>query len=92
MSTEPYPECEKVANVKDKSQAIGEFLEWLRIEKGIIMCERRGESDSLVPSFLRNEQLLADFFDIDLDLVEKEKRAMLEELRNLNANGDRSDG
>jgi hypothetical protein len=25
-----YPECEKMALVKDKSQIAGEFLEWLQ--------------------------------------------------------------
>ncbi len=28
-----YPECEKMMAVKDKSQVIGEFLEWLTCER-----------------------------------------------------------
>lgn len=78
-----YPECEKMAVVKDKSQAIGEFLEWLECEKNWEICEY-GSSDRLSPVILSTEQLLAEFFDIDLDKIEKERRQMLYELRRKN--------
>lgn len=37
----PYPEHEKLDEIKDQSQAIGEFLEWLGREKSIELCEWR---------------------------------------------------
>jgi tRNA(Ile2) C34 agmatinyltransferase TiaS len=74
-----YPEHEKLHLIKDKSQAIGEFLEWLQGEQGCVIAQYSG--DDLHPIDSRNEQLLAYFFEIDLVKLEKEKRAMLDELR-----------
>lgn len=34
-STVQYPEHEKLSAIKDKSQAIGEFIEWLQNDKGV---------------------------------------------------------
>lgn len=81
------PECEKMAAVKDQSRIIGEFLEWLRSEKEWEICELTGQfdidiiDDYLSPVGFSTEELLAKFFNIDLDKVEKEKRQMLDELR-----------
>lgn len=33
-----YPEHEKLHAVVDKSQAIGQFCDWLREEKGVVFC------------------------------------------------------
>ena len=33
------PECDKMQVVQEKSQAIGEFLEWLSSEKNITFCK-----------------------------------------------------
>lgn len=35
-----YPEHEKLKAIKDQSQAIGEFIEWLK-SQGYYICERR---------------------------------------------------
>jgi hypothetical protein len=89
------PECEKLKAVQEKSQAIGEFLEWLTTEKGYFIQESRTRiipaEDSLSgkaysvqnigPIRESWERLLAEFFEIDLDKVEQEKRALLEEIR-----------
>ena len=85
-----YPECEKIAKVKDKSQLIGEFLDWARSEKNIELCEptdlmnphdHREILDELAPISQSIEQLLADFFDIDLDKAEKERQQIIDDLR-----------
>jgi hypothetical protein len=100
-----YPECEKMAAIREKSQAIGEFLEWLnsgeadgsRFERPVflgayrIVTETsRGEleedeyyvSDVCIDPFpYTTEALLAKFFNVDLNKVEKERQAMLAELR-----------
>ena len=77
-----YPECEKVKSVQPKSQAIGEFLDWLG-EKGIHLA-KWGDDDKLWPFNKNKEELLAEYFEIDLNKVEQEKRQMLEEIRNSN--------
>ncbi len=93
MSTPPtakaelYPECEKLKDVSDDSQKIGEFLSWL--ETNHTICKiRDSESECCSepieiysPMHTTIEQLLADYFDIDLDKVEKERTAILASIR-----------
>ena len=79
-----YPECEKMAAVKDKSQVIGEFLEWAGETQGLHMCANNTNCDRYTLVSMTREVLLAKFFDIDLNKVEKERRQMLDELRGKN--------
>jgi hypothetical protein len=65
-----YPECEKLSAARPKSQVIGEFLEWLASEKEIHLDQS-----------VRLEDLLAEFFGIDQNKLEKERRMMLDNLR-----------
>lgn len=89
MSSETdYPEHEKLKKVKHTSQAIGEFLEWLSTQ-GLTVCETYRNPDSLrdgeyFPATSSTNALLARFFEIDLEKIEKEKQAMLEEMRKAN--------
>lgn len=79
---DPYPEHTKLAEISDKSQAIGEFVDWLR-DKGISLCrlyEENGVS-RYYPQTDPIRDLLADYYDIDQNAIEREKRAMLDELR-----------
>lgn len=87
-----YTECEKMQKVSDKSQKIGQFLEWLR-EQGLTICEIQEdfpceecgeESMQYVEHYRSIEQRLADFFEIDLDKVEDERQHMLKELQKQN--------
>jgi hypothetical protein len=114
-----YPEHEKLAAVKDQSQAIGEFLDFglSRIGGGLVLYEHvtRGcECSSCLqgagyrdrwhteeekatcvdgvvqiadcqPTFRTIDSILTDYFDIDQDKIEAEKRAMLDKLREMNA-------
>ena len=71
-----YPEHERMKACRELTQPVGEFLEWLD-EQGMMICGRlsgREEPRTVV-------QWLADWQDIDLVEIEKEKRAMLDELR-----------
>lgn len=87
-----YPEHEKLKLVKDKSQAIGEFLEWLQ-QQGILLCTERpgadedGYQDAYRHHHESTENLLARFFNIDLTKIEAEKREMLDEMRKANRRG-----
>ena len=76
-----YPEHEKMRAVKNESQTIGEFLEWLS-EQGILLAKYDGET--LFVSYYRIEELLAEYFGIDLNKINNEKDQMLQELRKLN--------
>ncbi len=66
-----YPEHDKLKAVVVESQAIGEFIDWLEDVKGI-------EIHAPIT------KLLAEFYKIDLDVIEAEKQSMLEKQRELN--------
>jgi hypothetical protein len=77
-----YPECDKLLKVRDRSQAIGEFMEWLKAEKGVELAHYpETKPDELWPWHQPMEKLLAEFFDIDLNKVEQERRSMLDKLQ-----------
>lgn len=81
-----YPEHEKLKAIQDRSQAIGEFIEWL-YERDLAICEfnRHVNFDNYTPFRGQINGLLADHFGIDQNRLEAEKLAMLEEQRALNA-------
>jgi hypothetical protein len=76
-----YPECEKMALITDKSQVIGEFMDWLLGRYVLCQYKHPLHGDWPVPQNVNIQKLLAEFFEIDLDKVDAEKKAMLEELR-----------
>ena len=79
-----YTECDKMLKVRDQSQTIGEFLDWVQNEKGYTLCERnedRSFDQTYFPARFSMESILAEFFGINLNKVEKERRAMLADLR-----------
>lgn len=100
----PTPELDKLSAVKDRSQACGEFLEWLTQTKGVVLakphvhtrhhCREGGSAfghldcgmnrGELVHDNVAIERRLAEFFGIDLDKVESEKRALLDDIRKAN--------
>jgi len=76
------PELDKMQNVKHQSQPIGEFMEWLWSRHIVLAKYESDEEMRPRPISYSIEQLLADFFEIDLKKVEEKKRAVLEYLRN----------
>ena len=84
---EQQRELDKMAEVREKSQAIGEFLEWLQDEKGYSICMKHDyEEDGvmwseLLPIPTNTEKLLAEHFGIDLNAAEQEKRSILSQLK-----------
>lgn len=74
-----YPEHEKLTKVKDESQSIGEFLEWLN-PQGFAIAQWNGHTEQW-DCGTRHEWLLAKYFGIDTDKLEQEKRQMLAEIR-----------
>ena len=78
------PELEKIASVRDESQKLGEFIDWLRNEKGLEIATWIPDvysGDRLVPANVNTEKLLADYFKIDLDKAEEERQAVLSHIR-----------
>ena len=80
-----YPEHDKLKAVMEKSQAIGEFIdgnekyvlaEWMKVE-GFSYLQ-------LVPVGRPINDILAEYFGIDMCTLESEKRAMLEKLKEMN--------
>lgn len=87
-----YPELEKLQAVKEKSQEIGFFLEMLLGK--YTLCEFKNEEtwydqefdeefsnpEGYYPIRRSIQDLLAEYFEIDMDKVEAERRQILKEL------------
>ena len=80
-----YPEHDKLKAVMEQSQAIGEFIEnngkYVLAESVAVEGYRHLQ---LIPVHRPINDILAEYFDIDLSALESEKRAMLEKLRGTN--------
>lgn len=79
------PELDKIVEAAEDSQKIGEFLEWLS-EQEIILAEWTGSDcewcgESLMCMVQTREQLLANYCGIDLVKAEKERQALLDEVK-----------
>lgn len=90
MSDDPFPEHAKLSAVADQSQAIGEFIDEFLPSKGIHLCATDPESSrtSYWPIHTPITRLLAEFFGIDEDRLEAEKRQILEMQRDANRRAD----
>lgn len=85
------PTLDKMKFVQRESQAIGSFLEWLKRDKGVSLMHTVFDEGSgrgvEIPFSYNIEKLLAEYFEIDLNEAEKEKRAILEDLQSRCNNG-----
>lgn len=82
MSVPEYPEHAKLAKVSDQTQAVHDFMTWLHEEHGVVLAVYDENDDGIHPTRLHlagvdMHTAIADFFDIDMTLIEREKRAML---------------
>jgi len=93
MSTE----LEKIAANREDSQKIGEFLEWLS-EQGYSICDLVEDvecededcgivSDQWLSIPKGKEEVLSNYFGIDLKKAEEERCALLESIRAANDGG-----
>lgn len=78
-------ELQKINAVREKSQAIGEFLDWLS-QKNYSICELRFKTklkidEAYFPIHKSIEKWIAEYFDIDLEQAEKERVKILEDFR-----------
>ncbi len=88
-------EHDKLHKVADQSQACGAFLDW--IQGRYVLCQHHAHRDEcynpggktvcgysdgeLESSRVAVRTLLAEFFDIDLNKLEREKEDMLKQLK-----------
>lgn len=74
-------EIDKLRAVQPDSQIIGRFLDWLA-DNNIELCLREKAADGLwrTPISASNIEILAQYFDIDLQKLDDEKRAILDNL------------
>lgn len=85
-----YPECEKLSAVRDKSDLLSSFLDFMR-DEGITLAKwsENGIDEDRAGPFLysvcggdnEKNELLAKFFGIDMKKVEAERRALLTSLQ-----------
>lgn len=81
-----YPESERLKHVINDAKRIGNFLEWLSDEREAILCKftTKFHGNTPVNQYLpvewTTERILADYFGIDLDVVEIERQDMLKKL------------
>lgn len=91
-----HPECDKLGKRLDEWNAIFPFMEWLREQKiwlahTITKREYYGDdySDELMETMVSIpqslEDLLYDYFDVDPAELERERRELLESLREARA-------
>jgi hypothetical protein len=80
----PTPELDKETAAKEKgAQKIGNFIEWLIHESPYIICKETDHIDAdytakYVPAHKGPKALLAEYFGIDLQKCEQERKAILE--------------
>lgn len=77
------PQLDKMRSVKEDSQKLSTFIDWLT-EQGMPICEKITDDRygaEMAPITISIERLLARYFEIDLNKVEDERRSLLDELR-----------
>lgn len=82
------PELDKQSRIiqSGKNQVIGDFLDWLE-ERGLIIARYHDDEacfegcPGIIAAGEGKLELVAGFFEIDLDKIEQERRALLEHLR-----------
>lgn len=77
-----YPMLEKLRRVEGKSHLCGEFLDFIRSKYVLFDPSIPREQFGYVGSgdYINPEKILADFFGIDLEKVEEERRQILKSL------------
>lgn len=75
-----YPECEKLAEVSKDSQIIGQFLDEMKYA-GKELCTFDDSEEQWMPVRGTIESILAEYFGIDMNKVEEERRAILDDIR-----------
>lgn len=94
MATEKSatPELDRQLEIihSGQAQTVQDFIDWLSEQKYVLARyvpeDERTDDDGIygeqpVAVFIQPEQLMANFFGIDLNKIDQERRALLEALR-----------
>ena len=79
------PTLEKLKEIQEESELCGKFLDWFL--KRYTVFDRKQVRESPFADvkgagdYINKEQLLAEFFDIDLDEANKERELLLKSLQ-----------
>ncbi len=81
MPTEQYPEHAKLRAIQSEERTISAFTRWLE-EEEFYICRREPDVNhtDYWPTTTPTRQLIADYFKIDLSLLEEERMDMLEKI------------
>ncbi|GAB6875559.1 hypothetical protein [Thermaerobacter litoralis] len=94
------PQLDKMAAVQEALRMIGEFLAWLR-DEGYVLCvwqdavrvgDDFAQPAGYWPAGRTIEQILGDYYGIDLAAAERERQAILEWIRRQEAVGAQEAG
>ncbi|MBX4206143.1 hypothetical protein KW795_03000 [Candidatus Microgenomates bacterium] len=86
-SKQPFcPESIRLASVSEESNKLGDFLEWLQSQE-VTFCSWNNKLEMYQVHPLERlsiNQILAQYYEIDLEKVELERREILRWLREVN--------
>jgi hypothetical protein len=82
MSEQPKcPECEKLAIISKESNKLGSFLDWIFSKYDVVFGKYKKNGTTLLPFEKDIVDILADYFEIDMDKVNEERDILLQWLR-----------
>lgn len=83
MTTAKYPEHEKLQAKQRETSILSEFIDFLS-EQGWELAEFDNRTERLWPIRKRPDEIIGLFLEIDPKKLEREKVAMLNEIRKIN--------
>lgn len=79
--TNSISELDKWSNVFLDVRTINDFLDFLNEQK-IILCDKSKENpEYFLPILNKRDDIIAQYFNIDLNQLDKERRKLLESLK-----------
>ena len=85
-----YPEHDKLLALNSVNQAQGEILNWLQ-DEGVHFMQWDAQHEIWVKYHKTISEILAEYHGIDRDKLELEKRAILDEIRKGQGEGNGND-
>ncbi len=79
------PTLDRMLEIQEQSELCGEFLDWFLYKYTVFEKKQKRETPFVdaygTGDYVNKEKLLAEFFDIDLEEVEREKESLLISLK-----------
>lgn len=72
---------DKWSEVHEKAVLLNEFFDFLN-QKELTLCELNKSHEQFYPTFSKRDDLIYEFFGIDYDQLEKERRELLTQIQN----------